>query len=140
MEKKTAGGFNNVDEYLATVTDRKQKAVLERVRKIIKQAAPEAEETISYQMPAYRHHGMLVYFAAWKNHWGFYPVSAAIKETFKDELSGYKQTKGAIQFPWNQPLPEELLARLVRKRVEEHSEAARLKATQKTNQKSKEDQ
>ncbi|MGK6351802.1 iron chaperone [Parapedobacter sp. DT-150] len=135
MEQNKAGGFSSVDAYLATITDSKQKALLERVRTIIKKAAPEAEETISYQMPAYKYHGMLVYFAAWKNHWGLYPASAAIKETFKEELAAYKQTKGAIQFPWGEPLPEGLITRLVKKRVEENLEAARLKTAKKANSK-----
>ena len=131
MEKTKASGFSDVDGYLAAITDAKQKAILERVRATIRRAVPEAEELISYQMPAYKYNGVIVYFAAWKNHWGFYPASTAIKETFRDELSGYKQTKGAIQFPWDAPFPEDLVIRLVRKRVEENSAAARHKTTKK---------
>lgn len=129
MKSEITKGFSNVDEYLATLTDAGQIAILKRVRAIIKQAAPEATEVISYQMPAYRHHGILIYFAAWKNHWGLYPASSTIKEAFGNELAAYQQTKGAIQFPWNQPLPEKLIERLVNYRMEENSKKAKLKAT-----------
>ena len=131
MESTKTTGFKNVDEYLASITDSKQRAILERVRTLIKRTAPDAEETISYQMPAYRYHGILVYFAAWKNHWGFYPVSNAIKATFEDELAHYKQTKGAIQFPWEEPFPETLIIRLVKKRVEENNAAAKINMAKK---------
>lgn len=121
MESTKKTSFKNVDEYVASVSDSKQRSIMRRVRSIIKRAAPDAQEMISYQMPAYRYHGMLVYFAAWKNHWGFYPASNAIKEIFKDELAHYKQTKGAIQFPWHEPVPEALITKLVKKRMEENS-------------------
>lgn len=101
---------------------------MERLRAVIKQAVPEADEVISYQMPAYKYNGILIYFAAWKNHWALYPASALIKETFKEDLSGYKQTKGAIQFPWDEPFPEALVTKLVKKRAEENREKAIAKA------------
>lgn len=130
MEKsKTSfNNFNNVDEYLSTITNDSQRHTLGQVRAIIKKTAPEAEEVISYQMPAYRYQGILVYFAAWKNHWGLYPASSAIKEAFKEELSGYKQTKGAIQFPWDEPFPETLLTRLVEWRMAENLRGSRTKS------------
>ncbi|SKB27911.1 Uncharacterized conserved protein YdhG, YjbR/CyaY-like superfamily, DUF1801 family [Parapedobacter luteus] len=129
MERKKTSSFNSVDAYLATITDDKQKATLARVRSLIRQAAPDAEETISYQMPTYKYHGTLVYFAAWKNHWGLYPASATIQQAFKDKLADYKQTKGAIQFPWEEPLSETLITQLIKKRVEENIQATRPEAT-----------
>ncbi|WP_257666145.1 iron chaperone [Parapedobacter tibetensis] len=128
MEKSKTPGFSSVDEYLTSLGD-EASATLKRVRTIIKEAAPEAEETISYQMPAYKYHGMLIYFAAWKNHWGLYPASSATREFFKDELANYKQSKGTIQFPWNAPLPEDLITQIVKKRVVENMEAAKEKTT-----------
>ncbi|GGG73949.1 hypothetical protein GCM10007415_01700 [Parapedobacter pyrenivorans] len=126
MESAKKTSFNNVDEYLASVADAKQRSILERVRTTIKRTVPDAEETISYQMPAYRYHGILLYFAAWKNHWGLYPASNSIKETFRDELAHYKQTKGAIQFPWDDPFPDALLIKLIKKRVEENRTATQV--------------
>lgn len=123
MESAKKTSFNNVEEYLASVADARQRSILERVRTTIKRTVPDAEETISYQMPAYRYHGILLYFAAWKNHWGLYPASNSIKETFRDELAHYKQTKGAIQFPWDDPFPDALLIKLIKKRVEENRTA-----------------
>jgi len=129
MENAQANHFNTVDEYLATLTDDRKKAIMEQLRTVIKQAVPEADELISYQMPAYRYHGILIYFGAWKSHWAIYPASATIKATLKKDLSNYKQTKGAIQFPWDQPFPETLITKLVKKRREENIEKARTKGT-----------
>lgn len=126
MERAKKTSFNNVEEYLASVADARQRSILERVRTTIKRTVPDAEETISYQMPAYRYHGILLYFAAWKNHWGLYPASNSIKETFRDELAHYKQTKGAIQFPWDDPFPDALLIKLIKKRVEENRTATQV--------------
>ncbi|WP_353124523.1 iron chaperone [Parapedobacter pyrenivorans] len=126
MESAKKTSFNNVEEYLASVADARQRSILERVRTTIKRTVPDAEETISYQMPAYRYHGILLYFAAWKNHWGLYPASNSIKETFRDELAHYKQTKGAIQFPWDDPFPDALLIKLIKKRVEENRTATQV--------------
>lgn len=131
MESTETTGFKNVDEYLAAITDSEQRAILERVRTLIKRTVPDAEETISYQMPAYRYLGILVYFAAWKNHWGFYPASNAIKDAFEDELAHFKQTKGAIQFPWEETFPETLIIKLVKKRVEENNAAAKINMAKK---------
>lgn len=100
--------------------------MLEQMRNIISKAAPAAEEIISYAMPAYRLHGNLVYFAAYKNHLGFYPSSSGVK-TFEKELAGYKCSKGAIQFPLDKPLPVKLITRIVKFRVKENTEKAKLK-------------
>mgnify|MGYP001561059793 CR=1 FL=1 len=95
--------------------------ILEQIRKTIKQAAPEAQETIKYGMPAFILNGNLVYFAAFKNHIGFYPVPAGI-EAFKKELSVYKTGKGSVQFPLNQPMPIELISKIVKFRIKENLE------------------
>lgn len=92
--------------------------MLESIRKAIQQAAPAATECISYNMPAYRQHGVLVYFAGYKNHIGFYPTSSPIK-IFAEELKAYKTSKGAIQFPLNKPIPAALVKKIVKYRMEE---------------------
>jgi len=112
MKENTA---STVDRYLADFPP-ETKSLLNQLRETIKKAVPEAEEVISYQMPAYKFHGMLVYFAGCKNHIGFYPTSSGIAN-FKKELSTYKSSKGSVQFPLDQPLPLELIAEIVRFRV-----------------------
>jgi len=112
MKENTA---STVDRYLADFPP-ETKSLLNQLRETIKKAAPEAEEVISYQMPAYKFHGMLVYFAGCKNHIGFYPTSSGIAN-FKKELSTYKSSKGSVQFPLDQLLPLELIAEIVRFRV-----------------------
>ena len=93
--------------------------ILEKIRRTIQKAAPEAEEAISYQIPTFKLHGNLVHFAAFKNHIGFYPASKAI-EVFKSELSSYKTSKGAIQFPFDKPIPFSLISKITRFRVKEN--------------------
>ncbi|MFK0522957.1 iron chaperone [Paenibacillus illinoisensis] len=107
-----------VDEYVSGFAPDVQ-VRLQALRQIIREAAPNAEEKISYQMPTYALHGNLVHFAAYKNHIGFYPAPSGI-EAFRDELSVYKGAKGSVQFPLNQPLPEELIRRMVEFRVKEN--------------------
>ncbi|HEY0739350.1 MAG TPA: DUF1801 domain-containing protein [Herpetosiphonaceae bacterium] len=119
-----------IDEYIAGFPQDVQ-AMLEQVRATIKAAAPEAEETIKYQMPTFMLKGNLVYFAAFKKHIGFYPVPSGI-EAFKDELAVYKQGKGSIQFPLDQPLPLDLISRIVKWRVQENLERAAAKATKRS--------
>ena len=111
-------GFRSIDEYIATFPEDIQ-THLEAVRTTIKAAAPDAEERISYAMPAFALNGILVYFAGHKNHIGFYPTSSGI-EAFKDELSIYEHTKGAVRFPLNQPLPLDLIRKIVQFRVAEN--------------------
>lgn len=115
----------NIDDYIASFPADVQ-AILEQVRKTIQVAAPEAEEAISYAMPTFKLHGNLVHFAAYKNHIGFYPAPRGLEE-FKDELSGYKGAKGSVQFPINQPMPLELIARIVAFRVKENLEKRKAK-------------
>ncbi len=120
------GRFSSIDDYIGTFPDDRQ-ALLEDMRATIKAAAPEAEECISYNMPAFALHGILVYFAAQKNHIGFYPTASGIA-AFKDELSAYEGTKGAVRFPVDQPLPLELIRRIVQFRVAETTAKAAAKA------------
>lgn len=115
----------NVDDYILNFPDEVQKS-LKRLRESIKKAAPLADEVISYGMPAYKQQGMLVYFAAYKNHIGFYPTSSGINE-FKDELSIYKGSKGTVQFPINEPIPLGLISKIVKFRVKENLKCAKEK-------------
>lgn len=116
----------NIDEYIAACLPEVQ-AKLQELRATIRQAAPDAEEAISYQMPTFKLNGNLVHFAAFKNHIGFYPVPTSI-EAFKKELSVYKTSKGAVQFPLDQPLPLKLITRIVKLRVKENAARAKAKA------------
>jgi uncharacterized protein YdhG (YjbR/CyaY superfamily) len=125
--------INEVDTYISAFPPEVQ-ALLEQVRATIKQNAPDAEEIISYQMPTYVYHGNLVYFAGYKNHIGFYPVPSGI-EAFKKELSVYKDAKGSVQFPLNQPMPLELIAKIVRFRVAENKKKAQMKKEAKASKK-----
>ena len=115
----------SVDQYISSFPPNIQE-ILEQIRKTIKEAAPNVEEVISYQMPAYKLNGMLVYFAAFKKHIGFYPVSSAIA-AFKQELSIYKGAKGSVQFPIDKPMPLELISRIVKFRVKESMEKVKAK-------------
>lgn len=120
---------NNIDEYIRNSPE-DVRETLKKLRSTIQKAAPKAEEVISYQMPAFKYHGMLVYFAAFKNHIGFYPTSSGIK-AFQNEFSDYKWSKGAVQFPMDEPLPLGLISRIVKFRVKENTEKANLKGTGK---------
>ena len=95
--------------------------ILEQVRSAIRKAAPQAEETLAYGMPAYRLNGPLVYFAGCKNHVGFYATPTG-HEAFAKELAGYKQGKGSVQFPLQEPVPIDLITRIVKFRVKENLE------------------
>lgn len=99
---------------------------LELVRQTIREAVPEAKEVISYHMPAFKTKEVLVYFAAAKNHLGFYPTGSPISE-FKKELEGYKTSKGAIQIPYDQPIPVKLIADIAKFRFLEVEEKMRSK-------------
>lgn len=110
--------FKDFDEYFSQQTPEVQ-ILLEQMRQTIKKAAPEAQEVISYNMPAFKYHGMLVYFAAYKNHIGFYATPTGHSE-FKEDLSVYKQGKGSVQFPLTKPLPLDLIAKIVKFRVKKN--------------------
>lgn len=120
---------NNVSEYIAGFPKNVQE-VLEKLRATIKKAAPEAEEVISYGMPAFKLNGMLVFFAAHKNHIGFYPTPSGI-EAFKKELAAYEGAKGSVQFPVEKPLPFDLITKIVKFRVKENLEKAATKTKKK---------
>jgi uncharacterized protein YdhG (YjbR/CyaY superfamily) len=122
--------FTTIDEYIAAQDDDK-KSVLHQFRKIIKVAAPKAEEVISYGMPAFKYGSVLVYFAAGKNHYGFYPTSKPV-EVFKDKLKPYKTSKGAIQFPADKPLPQKLITEIVKYRLKEVEKKVQEKQLVKT--------
>ena len=121
--------FSSIDQYIATFSDDIQRILVE-MRTAIKSAAPLADEKISYQMPTFYLKGNLVHFAALKNHIGFYPTPSGI-EAFKDETSMYKSTKGALQFPIDQPLPFELITKIVKFRVDENLKKAEEKTGKK---------
>ncbi len=114
-----------IDEYIAMFPPEVQQK-LQQVRETIHAAAPEAQETIAYQMAAFTLNGPLVYFAGFKNHIGFYPIPSGI-EAFKEELSHYKQGKGSVQVPLDRPLPLDLIRRIVLFRVEENKKKAAAK-------------
>lgn len=107
-----------IDEYIADFPPETQ-TLLTEIRGIIARAAPEATEKISYAMPTFYLKGNLVHFAGYKNHIGFYPAPSGIT-AFQEELSVYKNSKGAVQFPLDRPLPKDLISRIVKFRAEEN--------------------
>lgn len=109
--------YNTVDEYIERQAEN-TKAHLVKIRNIILNAAPNACEIISYGMPAYKIYSVLVYFAANKNHIGFYPTASPI-QVFEAELADFKTSKGAIRFPLNEEIPLELVQKIVKFRIEE---------------------
>ena len=119
---KTAASVN---EYIATADPHAKKALRE-IRKTIKDAAPKAEEVISYQIPGYKYHGMLVFFAAWKNHISLYPAPWGA-ESLKKEMAAYEGSKGTIKFPLDKPMPLALIKKMVKYRVKENEMKAALK-------------
>jgi uncharacterized protein YdhG (YjbR/CyaY superfamily) len=108
----------NIDAYIASFPPDIQ-TLLQQMRSMVKQVAPQAEETISYGMPAFKLNGILVWFAAHSNHIGLYPRGSGIEE-FAAQLKGYKVSKGTIQFPLNKPLPVLLIGKIVQFRVDEN--------------------
>ena len=121
--------YESIDQYISAYAPEVQE-ILQTLRQVIREAAPEATEKISYQMPTFFLHGNLVHFAAFKNHIGFYPAPRGI-EAFKEELAQYKGAKGSVQFPLSQPLPYELIGRIVQFRVEENVRKAESKPKKK---------
>lgn len=111
-------GIKTIDEYIRQAPADVQE-ILQTLRRVIQEEAPEAKETISYQLPTFMLNGNLVHFAAFKNHIGFYPVPSGIT-AFQQELAPYKQGKGSVQFPLDQPMPYDLIRRIVRFRVAEN--------------------
>lgn len=117
--------FNNIDDYIAGFPVDVQN-ILQQIRTTIKQAVPDAEETISYAMPAFKYNGILAYFAAFRNHIGFYALPSG-NEAFKKELQHYKTGKGSIQFPLNKPIPIDLITRIVKRRANENLQKIKMK-------------
>jgi len=119
----------SVDEYIATADPQAKKA-LRDIRRTIKGAAPRAEEVISYQIPGYKYHGMLVFFAAWKNHISLYPAPWSA-ESLKKEMSAYEGSKGTIKFPLDKAMPLTLIKKMVKYRMKENEMRASLKKQSK---------
>ena len=110
----------DIDEYIAGFSE-DVRELLQKLRMTIREAAPDAEEAIKYRMPTFTLNGNLVHFAAFKKHIGFYPAPRGIEE-FKDELSAYKGAKGSVQFPLGEPVPFDLISRIVKFRVKDNLE------------------
>jgi len=117
----------NVDEYLAAAPE-DVRSVLEKLRKTIRSAAPKAEEVISYQIPMFKYHGPLVFFAAFRNHCSFYVVSKPIMEVFTSELKPWDTSGTTIHFSAKNPLPASLVKKIVKARIDENE--ARVKKTE----------
>jgi uncharacterized protein YdhG (YjbR/CyaY superfamily) len=117
--------FRTVDEYVSALRGDARERI-ESLRKVIRQAAPQAEEVISYNMPAFESSGMLVWYAAFKDHVGFYPRASAIA-AFKRELASYKASKGAVQFPIGKGIPSDLVRKIVKFRLQENEQKSRRK-------------
>ena len=115
----------DIDDYISKFPDDVQ-VTLEKVRETIRHAAPEAKETISYMMPAFKQHGILVYFAAWKKHVGLYPPISGDKAIEKS-IARYAGPKGNLQFPLDEPIPYDLIERIVKLRVKQDTAKAAAK-------------
>lgn len=110
--------YDNIDEYISYFPDSVKK-ILEKIRQIIRDAAPEAQESISYQIPTFKLNGKnLIHFAAYEKHVGFYPTPSGI-EKFKVELTQYRPAKGSVKFPLDKPIPYDLVKKIVEFRVKE---------------------
>ena len=121
---KRSGAAKNVDEYLAGVPE-PARSTLNKMRATIRSAVPpEATETISYRIPAFKHKGVLVWFAAFSDHCSLFPTASVI-EAFKGELNGFSTSKGTIRFPTDKPLPTALIKRLVKARVAQNERKKR---------------
>ena len=117
--------FQTIDEYIEQAPE-DVREVLQTLRRVIQEEAPEAQESIKYQIPTFVLNGNLVHFAAFPHHIGFYPVPSGIT-AFQQELAVYKQGKGSVQFPLDQPMPYDLIRRIVQFRVAENLEKAKVK-------------
>jgi uncharacterized protein YdhG (YjbR/CyaY superfamily) len=113
--------IKNIDDYMAFQPE-KVRETLENLRQIIRETAPEAEEVISYGIPAFKYHGMLVYFAAYKKHCSLFGGTGSLTEEMKEELKAYKTSKGTIQFTVEKPLPDELVRHIVQYRMQQNVE------------------
>jgi uncharacterized protein YdhG (YjbR/CyaY superfamily) len=126
--KEMKTNFKSVDEYVASKPEGVQ-SVLNRVRTTIRKAVPEAEETISYKIPAYKLRGnRMLFFAGWKQHYSLYPATARLVEAFQDDLAPYEVSKGTIRFPLAEPIPTKLIGRIAKFRAKEVSDREKAKA------------
>lgn len=123
--KKNQSLSNEIDEYIAGFPDDVQ-VILQKVRKTIRDVAPEAQEKINYGIPTFTLNGNLVHFAGFKNHIGFYPTPSGV-EKFKKELSKYEGAKGSVKFPLDQPIPYDLITKITEFRVKEQMAKAKKK-------------
>jgi len=112
--------FKTTDEYFSAFPA-ETRSILEKIRSTVKEAAPQSQEVISYNMPAIKQKRVLVYYAAYANHIGFYPTSLPI-QVFVNELTPYKTSRGAIQFPIDKPIPLELITKMVKFRLQQEEE------------------
>ncbi|SRR6185437_5652789 len=122
---KTTLKFKTVDEYMSYLS-KNERDILEGLRNAIKQVVPKAEEVISYSMPAFKQNGILIWYAVNKKHIGLYPKPSAI-QAFKNELTNYTTSKGAIQFPIDKPIPILLVKEIVKFRAIEDKESVKVK-------------
>lgn len=125
MKENIQTGFLTTDDYISAQPEH-VRAGLKQIRHIVKKVVPDAEETISYQMPAFRFHGILLYYAAFKNHFSIFPKTNVIL-AFRDKLEGYVVTKGTIHFPFDKPLPVKLITEIVKFRVKENLDKKQMK-------------
>ena len=121
--------FKSVDDYIKSLPTESKGKMIE-LRSLIKKAAPDAEELISYNMPSFNYYSRLVYYAAFKSHIGFYPMASGIA-AFENDISKYKWAKGSVQFPLDKPLPASLITKIIKYRVKENREKFELKAMKK---------
>ncbi|HUJ23401.1 MAG TPA: DUF1801 domain-containing protein [Bryobacteraceae bacterium] len=119
-------GFKSVDEYIASQPEAVQ-GILGRVRSAIRKALPGAEEVISYNIPAYKLRGVVLYFAGWKQHYSLYPATERLVTAFKGELAPYEVSKGTIRFPLSQPVPVKLIGRIAKFKAKELAEREKAK-------------
>jgi len=123
--------FKSVDDYIASQPKAIQD-ILERVRNVIREALPGAEEVISYKIPAYKLRGeSVIYFAGWKQHYSLYPATKRVIAKFKEELAAYQISKATIRFPLSQPVPVKLIGRIAKFRAKEVKEREKTKANPK---------
>jgi uncharacterized protein YdhG (YjbR/CyaY superfamily) len=123
--------WKSVDAYIGSQPEA-SRAVLERVRGIIRKALPDAEEVISYQIPAYRFpSGLVLFFAGWKDHYSLYPATEQLIEAFEDDLAPYEISKGTIRFPLSRPVPVKLIERIAKFRAKETTERVKAKVPAK---------
>jgi uncharacterized protein YdhG (YjbR/CyaY superfamily) len=132
MKTNARAEFLTHDEYISSQPVQVREG-LEQIRQIVKKVAPDAEEVISYQMPAFKFHGILLYYASFKNHFSIFPKTDVIV-AFKEKLKGYAVTKGTIHFPFGKPLPTDLITEIVKFRVKENLDKMQMKELSKHKQ------